>query len=122
MQVLFVYVEKSKPSELRIQYFVSTLLNNFTSKDLVVQTTLWKYCNTPLLDILPKLKQDQLVKGLEIRLLDMLKQGGVPMLKELPNWLRHLPAVSLAGSDMNGLLNTINYFRKLNDLILDLDE
>lgn len=87
VQVLQIYVDKRQPAELDTQYFVKALSDSFTVKDLTVQATLWRYCNTPLLRFLPQLKQEQLLRNLDQRLLEMLKHGGVPMLKELPNWL-----------------------------------
>jgi hypothetical protein len=122
VQVLQVHVERKQPAELNTQYFVSTLVNNFTSKDMTIQTTMWKYCNTPLLGLLPQLKQEQLMRNLDQRLLESLRSGGVAMLKELPNWVQHLPSLSMNSTDINLLIGTINYFRKLSELILDLDD
>jgi hypothetical protein len=122
MQYLQVYVTYKQPSELNVQYFVNTLIENYLSKDLTIQTALWKYCNTPLITILPQLKMENLMNKFDSKLLEVLKYGGVAMFKELPNYLQVFPFTSLKSADVNTMNNTVSYIRKFNEALLELDE
>lgn len=75
-----------------------------------------------MISILNSLKLNNLLNKYDTKLFDVLKVGGVAMLKELPNYVKVFPFTALTNKNVNDLNNTINYIRKFNEALLDLDE
>jgi hypothetical protein len=89
-------------------------MDNYLTKDIAVQTALWKYCNTPLIPILSKMGLENLLSKYDTKLFEVLKVGGAPMLRSLPNYVKVFPFTTFHSKNTNELMNTINYIRKLN--------
>lgn len=98
--VTYLAVETTKriPTDIDPVYLANQVVENYLTKDIAVQTSLWRHCNTQIIPILVKLN---IRSKYEISLMDALKVGGAAMLKELPNYVRVFPLTSFANKNVN---------------------
>lgn len=86
-----VFVEIAARSKKTLDKIEEQMLKrnrvNFLEKDQVIQNSLWKHCNTKLLEILLLLNRPKEIEEIESKFLGVLDIGGEFMYKELRGFI-----------------------------------